>query len=298
MYAATWDEPWQETVIKESGSFVLARVTTFDPKKGAIINVLRTLAGAPLAGPVEVSGFYSLHLCNEAGEEAGFRFEGIDSCYVFLQKTAAGYAIATPTSGFAAIKHSKVAATYRHSYHQALVPQSVYEPTMTAIFQHYHGQPYDADYINKFVSSTLALAPARRNSAEQATFFLQHVALETTYHLGLTTYCTAILPFLRDTTNFHAQVSATRALAATATPEAKQQLIKVLTRKSDRDFVKVQAVWTLAAYHPTELKHELAKIAKGASAQSNGFGGNDMDPRSCTQIPTVKEALDALVAQL
>ena len=298
--ATTWDEPWHETVVKKADCFVLARITAVDAQKGITVSVVRSLAGEPLAGTLRITEFYSLDLCSQsAGEGPEFRLGSVDSCYFFLQKRPAGtYAIATPTTGFAAVQQGQVVATYRHSYHQALVPRAVYEPTMTAIFQHYHGQAYDKEGINQFVAKTLALPPARIDEAGMPTFFAQHAALETTYHLGLPTHYAAALPFLRDTTNFHAQVSAARVLAATPTPEAKQQLLQLLANKHTRDFVKVVAVRTLAAYQPRELKPQLLKLAQTASAEENGFGGNIMDPRVCTQLPSVKKSLTELAAQL
>jgi len=298
--ATTWDEPWHETVVKKADCFVLARITAVDAQKGITVSVLRSLAGAPLAGTIQITGFYSLDLCSRsAGEGPEFRLKGADSCYSFLQKRPAGtYALATPTTGFAAVQQGQVVATYRHSYHQALVPQAVYEPTMTAIFQHYHGQAYDREFINQFVATTLALPPARIDEAGMATFFAQHAALETTYHLGLSTQYAAVLPFLHDTTNFHAQVSAARVLTATPTPEAKQQLLQLLADKHTRDFVKVIAVRTLTAYQPKELKPQLTKLAQAASEEKNGFGGNIMDPRVCTRLPSVKKCLTDLAAQL
>jgi len=299
-HATSWDEPWQETVVKKTDYLVLARVTATDAHKGIKATILRSLGGGTLPDTVKISGFYSLQLCGDSpGEEPAFELGGTDSCYFFLQKKPSGeYAIATPTTGFARVKAGQVAATYRHSYHQALVPRAVYELTMTAIFQHYHGQEYDATPINALVDQALASPPAHLDAAGRSTFFLQHAALETVYHLGLTSHYAAVLPFLRDTTNFHAQVSAARALTATPTPEDKQLLIKMLVSKSSRDLAKVVAIKTLTTYRPAELKPQLAALAQTASDEHNGFGGNILDPRICTQVPTVKEALTTLVSGL
>lgn len=299
-HATSWDEPWQETVVKKADYLVLARVTAADAHKGIKAKVIRSLGGGALPDTIKISSFYGLQLCSTSpGEEPAFELGSTDSCYFFLQKKPSGeYAIATPTTGFARVKAGQVAATYRHSYHQALVPQAVYEATMTAIFQHYHGQEYDAAPINALITNALALPPAHLDAAGRTTFFLQHAALETVYHLGLTTHYEAVLPFLRDTTNFHAQVSAARALTATPTPEDKQLLIKILASKNARDLTKVVAIKTLTTYRPAELKPQLAALAQTASDEPNGFGGNIMDPRICTQVPTVKEALTTLVAGL
>jgi hypothetical protein len=298
--ATTWDEPWHEAVVKKADCFVLARITAVDAQKRITIDVLNSLAGEPITGIIQITSFYSLDLCSRsAGEDPEFRMKGTDSCYFFLQKRPTGtYALATPTTGFAVVQQGQVAATYRHSYHQALVPRAIYEPTMTAVFQHYHGQSYNKEYINLFVAKQLAQPPARIDKAGMPTFFAQHVALETTYHLGLATQYEAVLPFLHDTTNFHAQLSAVRVLTATPTPEAKQQLLKLLADKHTRDFVKVIAVQTLAVYQPKELKTQLMQLAQTASDKKNSFGGNMMDPRVCTRLPSVKKSLIDLIAQL
>ncbi|MBG8554166.1 hypothetical protein [Hymenobacter guriensis] len=298
--ATTWDEPWQDQVVKGADHFVLAKVTEHDEKKGLTVTILRSLDGSNLAGSIAITDFYLLDICSTSGGHGPeFHVEKADTCYFFLKKNPQGtYSLATPTTGFATVRQNKVAATYRHSYHQALVPQAVYEPTMTAIFNHYHGKSYDATFIKSFLNQTLALPPATINEESMATFFLQHAALETIYHLGLTDFYALVQPFLRDSQNFHAQISAARALTPTNTPEAKQQLLALLKDKTTTDFTKTVAVWTLAAYKPIELKPELQKLAKHASTEENGFGGNIMDPRVCTHMPSVKDALAKLTEQL
>lgn len=299
-FATTWDEPWHEKVVKNADFFVLAKVVSSDEKKGITATVIRSLAGGSLAGNIKINDFYLLNICSTSGGHGPeFHMGNTDTCYFFLKKNAqSNYSIATPTTGFAAMFSHKVYATYRHSYQQALVPQGVYESTMTAIFQHYHGQPYDAAYINSFISEYLALAPAKIDKEGMSTFFLQHVALETMYHLGLSSNYALLLPFLRDTANKHAQIGAARALTGINTAEAKQELLVMLQDPNTSDFPKTVAVWTLASYHPTELKAKLQTLEQSASTEENGFGGNIMDPRVCTDIPTVKAALTKLTATL
>ena len=98
-HATTWDEPWQESVVKQADCLVLARVTVTNPRKGATATILRSLAGEPLTGTVQITEFYSLLVCGDSpGEEPTFELGGTDSCYFFLQKRPSGmYAIATPT---------------------------------------------------------------------------------------------------------------------------------------------------------------------------------------------------------
>ncbi|WP_303312226.1 hypothetical protein [Hymenobacter sp. BT730] len=298
--ALTYNEPWHEQVVKNADFFVLAKVISSDPDKGLTANIIRSLDGSNLSGIITINNFYQLDICSSSGGHGPeFHFEKTDTCYFFLKKNAAGvYSIATPTSGFAPVANKNVRATYRHSYHQASVPQSVYEPTMTAIFRKYHGQDFDTAYINDFIKKSLALAPAKIDEEGMSTFFLQHVALETMFHLGLTSNYALVLPFLHDTSNFHAQLSAARALTGINTPESKQQLLAMLNDKATGDFPKTVAVWTLASYNPKDLKKDLEKLLKRASKEETGFGGNFMDPRICTSVPTVKEALTKLTAQL
>ncbi|MBO0358109.1 hypothetical protein J0X19_09155 [Hymenobacter sp. BT186] len=223
----------------------------------------------------------------------------MDTAYFFLKKNSAGnYSIATPTTGFAPVSGRKVAATYRHSYHRGVVERSIYELTMTAIFQHSHGQPYATAAVRSYISEQLARSPAQLNEEGMAEFFRQHAALETIYHLGLTEYYAAILPFLHNTENFHAQVSAARALTANNSPEANTQLVALLSDKKMGDFAKVIAIKTLVEHQPKALKPELQKLTRKASEEEVGFGGNIMDPRVCTHFPTVKAALTELVASL
>ncbi|MVN78640.1 hypothetical protein GO988_20090 [Hymenobacter sp. HMF4947] len=296
--ATTWDEPWQEEVIKKADYFVLARVTAVDAQKGITATVVKSLAGGTLTGELHIASFYDLHVCTRTAVGPIFELERVDSCYFFLQKRADNtYAMATPTAGFAVMRAGTVAATYRHSYHQAPVPKAVYEPTMTAIFQRYHGQPYDLVYINKLITTSLALPPARTRT-EMRTFALQHVALETIYHLSLPVPTEPLLPFLRDSTNFHAQASAARALIAAPTPLAEQQLLKVLASPNARPFVKLLVLKALSAYQSKELKARLEKILKTAPTENTTIGGNVVDARICTKLPSIHDAIAARLLQL
>lgn len=298
--ATTWDEPWQDKVIKEADYFVFARVKSFSEKKGVTIEIIKSLGGQELRGKIKIKGFYLLDLCSSsAGHGAEFDFDGIRECYFFIKKNAKGkYCIATPTTGFDYLKDGSVYATYRHSYHQALVPIDVYEKTMTAIFNHYHNQPYDKKFITDYINNYLSRRPAGFSDEEINTFFAQHVALECVYHLRLTDFYIKLLPFLADTSNFHNQVSAARALISYTTAECKHELFNVISDTTRSNFVQVICVWTISELKPTELKEELFKLQQTASTQHNGFGGNIMDPRVCTQMPSVKEALDKLTKTL
>jgi hypothetical protein len=295
--ATTWNEPWMDKVITQADCFLLARVKSFSSTNGVTIQVVKTIAGQTAQNEIKITGFYLLHLCStSSGDGPEFNFKGIDSCYFFLKKNDKGnYSLATPTTGFAWVKNGLVAGTYRHSYHQARTTAKVYEPTMLAIFNNYHKLPYDAGFINNFVASNISSKPAGPTADEMEAFFNQHIALECIYHLRLPGYSTQISNYIKAGYSFHAQVSAARALIAYNTPQSKNELITLITDSTTNNFVKVIAVFTLSAYKPTELKTKLEALSTTASTEENGFGGNIMDPRVCTNIPTVKEALDSLL---
>lgn len=298
--ATTWNEPWQDKVILNADYFVLAKIISDDEKTGVQIEITKTLGGKELKGEITLSNFYLLDLCSGSDDDGPtFHFSGSKECYFFIKKNRKGqYCIATPTTGFDYKIDGNVYATYRHSYHQALVPVEIYEKTMGAIFNHYHHESYDEKFISEYIQKYISLKPAGFEKSEMSTFFAQHVALECIYHLKLDGYYSQILPFLADTANSHNQISAARALISYNTAQCKKELLQVITDKSSSDFVKVICIWTLAEFKPVELKKELTKISKSASSEDNGFGGNLMDPRVCTFVPNVKEALTKLIDKL
>jgi len=298
-YATTWDEPWADQVIKGASSFILAKVVSCDAEKGISIQIIKTVSGKEIKDNLVISDFYLLHICSSSGHEGEFHTSKIDSCYFFITQNKEGkYCIATPTTGFDYVADGQVMATFRHSYHQASVPVSIYEKTMTAVFNNYHNLPYDKGYISNFVTEYLTKAPAGFAENEINIFFLQHVALECVHHLKLNIDESLVLPFLKYRKNFHSQVSAARALVAFNTTTSKQELLKIVADTTQRYFVQVMCIWTLEEFSPKELKSQLESLEKNASAESDGFGGNIMDPRVCTSIPSVKQALKDLIAKL
>ncbi len=296
-WATTWDEPWQDKVIKNADYFVFAKVKSYDEDKGVVIEIIKTLGGEELKGSIEITDFYLLDLCSSSGGHgAEFHFDGITESYFFIKKNSKGaYCIATPTAGFDYLKDGNVASTYRHSYHQALVPVDIYEKTMTAIFNNYHNKPYDKQFITDYIIKYISLKPAGFEDNEINTFFAQHVAMECVYHLRLTGFYSNLLPFLADTSNFHNQVSAARALIAYNTKECQQALLNVISDTTRENFVQVVCIWTLSEFKPAELKQQLMKVTETASTEENGFAGSIMDPRVCTHFPDVKDALEKLI---
>jgi hypothetical protein len=299
-FATSWNEPWHDRVVKDAEYFVFAKIRSFDETKGVTIEILRNLGGPGLVGTITISEFYLLDLCSTSGGHGPeFQFKGIDEAYFFIRKNEKGkYCIATPTAGFDRINDGKVQATYRHSYHQALVPVDIYEKTMAAIFDHYHNESYDRKAIVEFLNKYLSLSPAGFDKDEIETFFIQHVAMETAYHLALNDFYTLLMPFLSDSSNFHNQTSAARALRSYNTSDSKRQLMKIIADTSSHPFVQVICLWTLAEFQPKELKNQLVKISKTASEEENGFGGNIMDPRICTRFPSVKSAIHELISTM
>ncbi len=298
--ATTWDEPWAEKIISKADYFVLGKVKSADEKKGITIKIFKTLGGDKLPDEIKITNFFLLDLCSVSGGHGPeFHFNNTKECYFFLKKNDSNeFCIATPSTGFDRLKDGKVVSTYRHSYHQALVPADVYEKTMTAIFNSYHNLPYDKAGIKTFIDKYITQKPAGFADDELETFFAQHVALESIYHLKLDGYYDQLLPFLRDNRNFHNRISAARALRNYNTDVCKQEMLRALKDKEESNFVKVICIWSLASFKPAALKKELQEISKNASEKENGFGGNIMDPRVCTHFPTVKSALDELIAML
>ncbi|MDF2192416.1 hypothetical protein [Paraflavitalea sp. CAU 1676] len=300
VFATTWDEPWANQVIKQASSFVLAKVNSTDEEKGISIQIIKTLGGNELKGSITITNFYLLTICSTSGGHgAEFQTLALDSCYFFIKQNNKGeYCIATPTTGFDYVYDSSVAATFRHSYHQASVPVPIYEKVMTAIFNNYHGLSYDQPYMLHFAQEYLTKKPAGFGPDELNTFFLQHVALESICHLKLSIQEQLILPFLKDKTNFHNQISAARALGTINSEISKKELTSVVADTTIKPFVRVMCVWGLADLHPVELKAQFQKIKETASDEADGFGGNIMDPRVCTHIPSIKKALQELVEKL
>jgi hypothetical protein len=300
--ATTWDEPWQDEIIKKSDYFVFAEVVKNEYTKGTTIKILKDLSDSGLSGEILISDFYLLHLCSYSdGHGPEFQFDEGEQYYFFLALNEdSNYCISTPSSGFAILdqESNKVYATYRHSYHQALADQDLYEKTMTTLFQFYHNETYETQYIIEFATEYLNISPAGVEEFELENFFAQHVAMEMLYHLKLGGFYEELKYFLQDNSNFHNQISAARALRAYNSEECQNLLIEAIVNPDYDDFVKVICIWTLQEFHPIDKKAELEAMVDKVSDLDNGFGGNIMDPRVCTSFPTVKTALQQLLATL
>ena len=240
-----------------------------------------------------------LDLCSESGHGPEFRFETGDTVYFFLRQSKSGqFSIPTPTSGFDYIRGPMVAATFRHSYHKGPIPRTDYELLMGAIFDNYHGKPYDVAPVKAYIGDKVGKAPAKLNEEEQELFFMQTAALETIYHLRLDGFNEYAIKFLQDTSTWHNQISGARALRSTNNPAVHTALMSVVADTNRSTFVQVMCLESLQQLHPKALKPRLLAALPNASKEENSFGGNLMDPRMCTSLPSVKDAITKVLKTL
>lgn len=293
--AETWSEPWQKEIIQKADYFILGKVLSIDEEKGAEIEVIKTF-GEKLPNKIHIDGFSLLQLMSSSGHGVHLDFEKDQMLYLLLTKGDNGnYLIPTPTSGFAILdKNNNVMATYRISFHQALVPKDIYEKTYQEIWNYYKKGSYDKKIISSFVEEQLGKKPAGFEETEIETFFLQHVALETAYLLDMEITLAKLRPFI-SIENFHSRVSALQALSNTKEKIAKDYLFEYISDSKNSDFEKVIAIWALAKCGKEEYKQKLKNIASNLSDNEDvGFGLNIMDPRIATYFPTPKGAVESL----
>lgn len=300
-HATTWDEPWHEDVMRNSDSFVKVKVTGNVGSRFKA-DVLQFLGGIKTPEQIELEGFSLLRVMSTSSQAHELRLPFLvgRTYYIFIKKSEKtnAYQIPTPTSGWAIIEGANVPATYRHSYHQALVPPDVYEKTMQAIFKGVKGQPYDEDFLKRYIKEQLTQPVALLNNdpAMMSTFFLQHVALESFYHLGKGADLTLLLPFV-NSGNYHVEISACRAVSRINSKESKEVLMKFIEGKGS-GFAKVMSVWGLQRLNAKEMIPRLEAFVKTGVDQETGFGGSIMDPRIATMFPdSVKEATKHLLSE-
>ena len=295
IWCTTWDEPWQDEIIKQSESLVLAKILKTTKKGQVQVQILKLIAGKAVPQKIKLSGFYLLDLCSiSGGHGVHFEFGEVDSMYLFLKKKKK-YQISTPSSGFARIKNGKVYATYRHSYHQALVSMELYEKSMLAIFNHYHQLTYDRSWANEFIQTHIHKPVAGFEEHEIEEFFLQHVALEMAYHLELKMDLSTIKPFIHSD-NFHAQTSGIRSLWQNNDQETHEFIIEFIADSTKEGFSRVIGLQLLEHHDARTYKDQLLELHDQIGDAFSGFGGNIMDPRVCTNFPSqVNYALEALI---
>jgi hypothetical protein len=302
-WATSWDEPWQDEVIRNADTLVKAEVLAND---GTSVNlkVVATLAGAEVPEKATVEGFSLLRLTSlSRTDETKLRFKKGQSYYFFLSKQKDGktWALATPTTGYARVEDGNVYATYRHSFHQALVPQELYETTMKAIFLKTHGKEVDADSLRKSLLPILKQAPQglpkdAKEKDQAKRFFEQHAALETLAYFAVADDLKLIEPFLK-CDDYHVQISAVRALGGIDSRAARERLLAFLEGNGE-GFAKVMAIWALKRQNARDCLPKLKELQPKAPEDRVGFGGNLMDPRIGTHFPSsVKSAIDGLMAE-
>ncbi len=300
LHATTWDEPWQKKIISDTYSIVRVSVTKAEPKR-VDFRVLKHIAGEEVPKSGALVGFSKLEFGSYSVEEDGFRFREGMEYYLFLEETekSGEYKIATPTAGFASTKDGQTTATYRHIYHQAYVPDPVYEMSIIAIFKAVKNQNPDLSKARAYIASELAKKPADIpdgvESEEFRRFCSQHVALEMLYYLGGGD--TAQLePFLTHK-NPHGQISAVRALGRLPKEASQPRLLAFIEAKDSDSFAKVMAVWALRDSGAKDAASKLKRILETTEDQESGFGGNIMDPRVGTHFPgSVHKAIAEVLA--
>lgn len=289
--AETWDEPWQKEIIQKAEYFILGNVIRKD-SLGAQIEILHNFGSNELPNRILINGFSLLDLTSSSGKGLNMEFEEGQKFYFLLTKKDDGnYAIPTPTSGFALLdEENNVYATYRHSYHQALIPKDIYEMTYRAIWDHYHNQEKNKDDVLVFINEQIDKKPAGFSEDEISDFFLQHAALETTYLLDIPVELARIRKFA-ESDNFHSRVSSVQLMSLLDNKETKDFLFEFIQNEKNENFEKVIAIRSLKKIGGEEYKSKLLEIRDSLSDEETGFGGNIMDPRVGTSFPSPKEAV-------
>lgn len=298
--ALTWNEPWHEDVLKASDSFVKVKVLSNDGSQ-ARVEVVKSLGGLPTASEITVEDFFLLRIFSRSsGDSVKLPLTPDKTYYLFLKKDPDknSYRLPTPTAGIAPVSGTDVVATYRHSYHQAVVPEDVYAKTMQAIFEGSNGRSYDEAFVAAFLKEQLGQPPSNWSGENDPVitkrFFLQHVALETFYHLHKGADLAMLTPFLSSNSP-HEQISACRAIGRIRSPESQELMMAFVERPHD-GFAKVMCVWGLGEQDAKGITSRLDEFLKTGTDQRTGFGGSIMDSRIATVFPaTVKEAISRLL---
>ena len=289
--AETWDEPWQKEIIQKAEYFVLANVIELD-SLGVHLEILQNFGQNKLPDKILINGFSLLNLRSSSGQGVHYDFEKGKKLYFLLTKNEDGnFAIPTPTSGFAVLdEENNVYATYRHSYHQALIPKDIYEMTYQAIWNYYHNLEYDKNSVMEFINEQIKKEPAGFEENEISTFFLQHASLETAYLLDIPIELSRIEKFA-NSDNFHSKVSSVQLMSLLDDLVTKEYLFEFIQSDNNDNFEKVIAIRSLKKIGGKEYNNKLKEIANTLSDEETGFGGNIMDPRVATSFPTPREAV-------
>jgi hypothetical protein len=293
MYASsveTWDEPWQKEIIQKSEYFILGKISKID-SLGVHVAVQQNFGTEQISDSLLIDGFSMLNLASASGQGIYFDFEEGETHYLFITKRENGnYAIPTPSSGFAKLdEENNVYATYRHSYHQALISKDIYELTYKAIWNYYKKVDFDKKSLQNFIDTYIDKAPAGFDENEIKTFFLQHAALETAYLLDIPIDFEKIQKFAISD-NFHSRISSVQLMSLTNKENVKEFLLDFIQSEKTENFEKVIAIWSLQRMNDENYLKKLKEIANKLSDEETGFTSNLMDPRIGTQFPSPKQA--------
>lgn len=293
LQAETWNEPWQKEIIEKSDYFVFGKVIE-NNGKNAKIKIEKRFGNEITPDEIIIDNYFLLELTSSSGETINIDLKRNSSYYLFLKKNKNNnYSLPTPTSGFVELDNKNVIATYRHSYHQASIPQIIYELTFENIWSYYKTGKFDKTKILNFINDYLSKHPAGFAENEISLFYLQHSALETAYLLDLMPNINDVLKFAKSE-NFHSRVSALQLLGNYKTKESDNYLISVILDKTSANFEKVIAIWSIKKSNNKEYFELLKKNISQLSGKSEGFGGNIMDPRVGTYFPSPKQAVESL----
>lgn len=292
--ATTWDEPWQKEIIEKSEHFIKGEVIE-SSDTSLTIKTIKSFSGE-IEDTIKIDSFFMLDLCSmSAGHGAEFHLIENQIGYLFLKKGHNGnYQIPTPTSGFDIIVENNVHATFRHTYHQALVPVDLYEMIYPQIWNRYHSSTFDSELVIDYINAKLKLNPAGFEESEISTFFEQHIALETAYLCDIDIDPVTLNKFIQSD-NFHSKVSALRAISINETQESKEILFNYINDKENDNFTIVIAIWSLWDMSDNSYQEKLIELKPNLPDEGAGFGGNIMDPRVCTHFPSPQNAISELM---
>lgn len=292
--AQTWDEPWQKEIIEQSDYLVLGKITANSGEEMSLY-ILENIGGNIREANVIIDGYFLFRPTGVSDKAPNFSLKKDQLYYLFLKKNDKGnYSLPTPTSGFAILDEDHfVEATYRHSYHKAILPQNIYEFTYRNIWNYYKTKKFDKKQVNDFLYYYLALEPAGFGENEIDNFYHQHAAMETAYLVDLSVKFEELEKFVTSE-NFHLRVSAIQLLGNDKSKNSKNYLIDSQLSELHTNFEKVLAIWALKKIGDEKYIQQLKLMSEELSPERMGFGGKQSDPRSGTSFPSPKEAVEKL----
>lgn len=294
--ATTWDEPWHKEVVSTATTFGLYEIEKSGPDSVSL-RLIKHIAGEETGPLVQVNSFFALRLTSMSGGHGPeFRLPTGKKAYFFLKRNGTAWAIATPTTGFAALgTDGTVLATYRISVHQAVLEAPLYEDSQRCIFLVLHGKSSCDARISAFIDTELA-KPAesladRSTSGTPKGFFRQHAALETASLIRYPLSGDTLERFLIKP-DMHVQISAVRALASSSLDSKAERLMRFVEDEKASLPARIVAALLLKEIGAKDMKQRLIDFAANASEEETGLGIALMDSRIGTNFPyTLKNAV-------